>query len=297
MHEHRRPMCLDGPYVLSGGELAARWFDAVLRKLREPRPRDRAVRSPLHDGSRGPLYPIHTPIRCRCHTVPEILASATTPRSEWRSLAAASVPASFATMPPRATPLGLSRLFMSESFKTSSALSSTVPAFPPASRACPLPVVEGTRRRTTSSPRDQAQVHGVRETFTVRKQSWSGVERSPRALPKIGGSRWRPAATRPRSFPTCATASPRARRSERRWTGPSRNTPDRGRDARDDAPRPCEETVPTRGRQEAEAAQTAGGSLQRSLPGPSEEGPVRTPRPSRRGVHEPAEEPGERSAN
>ena len=187
-----------------------------------------------------------------------------------------------------------------------------VPAFQAGDRVrVHFQVVEGTRRRTQvfEGIVIKRQGNGVRETFTVRKQSFGvGVERTfPVHSPKI--ERIEVAARgdvrRAKLYYLRDRVGRGARVRERRWTGPEQADAEivEGAMPEDDAPRPGEEeladTVAAEEAEEAEAAQTAGGEPAAEVDqAPAEEGPVGDS--GARGdeaADEPVEEPGERSAN
>jgi large subunit ribosomal protein L19 len=196
-----------------------------------------------------------------------------------------------------------------------------VPAFQAGDRVrVHFQVVEGTRRRTQvfEGIVIKRQGNGVRETFTVRKQSFGvGVERTfPLHSPKI--ERIEVAARgdvrRAKLYYLRDRVGRGARVRERRWTGPEQEEAEmvEGAMPADDAPRPGEEELAdtvaadeadtaqtARGgpAAEAEAAQTAGGEPAAEEP-PAEEGPVGDSEANGdEAANEPAEEAGERSAN
>jgi len=184
-----------------------------------------------------------------------------------------------------------------------------VPAFQAGDRVrVHFQVVEGTRRRTQvfEGIVIKRQGSGVRETFTVRKQSFGvGVERTfPLHSPKI--ERIEVAARgdvrRAKLYYLRDRVGRGARVRERRWTGPEQEDAEtvEGAMPADDAPRPGEEELAdTVAAEEAEAAQTAGGEPAAEADQvPAEEGPVGdSEAKGDEAAHEPAEEPGERSAN
>jgi large subunit ribosomal protein L19 len=183
-----------------------------------------------------------------------------------------------------------------------------VPAFQAGDRVrVHFQVVEGTRRRTQvfEGIVIKRQGNGVRETFTVRKQSFGvGVERTfPLHSPKI--ERIEVAARgdvrRAKLYYLRDRVGRGARVRERRWTGPEQEAAEiEGAMPADDAPRPGEEELAdTVAAEEAETAQTAGGEpAAEADQAPAEEGPVGdSEAEGDEAAHEPAEEPGERSAN
>jgi large subunit ribosomal protein L19 len=197
-----------------------------------------------------------------------------------------------------------------------------VPAFQAGDRVrVHFQVVEGTRRRTQvfEGIVIKRQGSGVRETFTVRKQSFGvGVERTfPLHSPKI--ERIEVAARgdvrRAKLYYLRDRVGRGARVRERRWTGPEQEAAEiEGAMPADDAPRPGEEELAdtvaaeqaeaaeTAGGEpaaEAEAAQTAGGDpAAEAGQAPAEEAPADySEAKGDEAAREPAEEPGERSAN
>jgi large subunit ribosomal protein L19 len=182
-----------------------------------------------------------------------------------------------------------------------------VPAFQAGDRVrVHFQVVEGTRRRTQvfEGIVIKRQGNGVRETFTVRKQSFGvGVERTfPLHSPKI--ERIEVAARgdvrRAKLYYLRDRVGRGARVRERRWTGPvQQDAQIEGEMPADDAPRPGEEELADTVAEEAEAAQTAGGEpAAEGEQAPAEEGPVvDSEAKGDEAAREPAEEPGERSAN
>jgi large subunit ribosomal protein L19 len=183
-----------------------------------------------------------------------------------------------------------------------------VPAFQAGDRVrVHFQVVEGTRRRTQvfEGIVIKRQGNGVRETFTVRKQSFGvGVERTfPLHSPKI--ERIEVAARgdvrRAKLYYLRDRVGRGARVRERRWTGPEQEEAQiEGAMPTDDAPRPGEEELAdTVAAEEAEAAQTADGEpAAEADQAHAEEVPVSdTEAKGDEAAHEPAEEPGERSAN
>jgi large subunit ribosomal protein L19 len=190
-----------------------------------------------------------------------------------------------------------------------------VPAFQAGDRVrVHFQVVEGTRRRTQvfEGIVIKRQGNGVRETFTVRKQSFGvGVERTfPVHSPKI--ERIEVAARgdvrRAKLYYLRDRVGRGARVRERRWTGPEQADAEmvEGAMPEDDAPRPGEEeladTVAAEAAETAEtaeAAQTAGGEpAAEGDQAPAEDGPVGDSEATGdEAAHEPVEEPGERSAN
>ena len=140
-----------------------------------------------------------------------------------------------------------------------------VPAFQAGDRVrVHFQVVEGTRRRTQvfEGVVIKRQGSGLRETFTVRKQSFGvGVERTfPVHSPKI--ERIEVAARgdvrRAKLYYLRDRVGRRARVRERRWTGPAEESYEIGAMPPDDAPRPGEERAcrGARGADEAESAET-----------------------------------------
>jgi large subunit ribosomal protein L19 len=183
-----------------------------------------------------------------------------------------------------------------------------VPAFQAGDRVrVHFQVVEGTRRRTQvfEGIVIKRQGNGVRETFTVRKQSFGvGVERTfPLHSPKI--ERIEVAARgdvrRAKLYYLRDRVGRGARVRERRWTGPEQEAAEiEGAMPADDAPRPGEEELAdTVAAEEAETAQTSGGEpAAEADQAPAAEGPVGdSEAKGDEAAHEPAEEPGERSAN
>src|SRR5919198_2906480 len=123
-----------------------------------------------------------------------------------------------------------------------------VPRFAPGDRVrVHFQVIEGTRRRTQvfEGVVLKRQGHGVRETFTVRKQSFGvGVERTfPVHSPKI--ERIEVAARgdvrRAKLYYLRERVGKRARVRERRWTGGMEEAYEAGAMPPDDVPRPGEE--------------------------------------------------------
>jgi large subunit ribosomal protein L19 len=138
-----------------------------------------------------------------------------------------------------------------------------VPAFQAGDRVrVHFQVVEGTRRRTQvfEGVVLRRQGSGVRETFTVRKQSFGvGVERTfPLHSPKI--ERIEVAARgdvrRAKLYYLRERVGRRARVRERRWTG-ERETVPSGAMPPDDAPRPGEEELAEQTAAEEAAAEAA----------------------------------------
>ena len=196
-----------------------------------------------------------------------------------------------------------------------------VPAFQAGDRVrVHFQVVEGTRRRTQVFEGIvlKRQGNGVRETFTVRKQSFGvGVERTfPVHSPKI--ERIEVAARgdvrRAKLYYLRERVGRASRVRERRWTGAEEviepGLVEAGAMPPDDAPRPgeeelgeqvaaAEEAAPDAQASDAEAAQTAGGEpaaegdqapAEAELPADSE---AKGDEPAQ----EPAEQPGEDQAN
>ena len=161
-------------------------------------------------------------------------------------------------------------------------------------------VVEGTRRRTQvfEGIVIKRQGSGVRETFTVRKQSFGvGVERTfPLHSPKI--ERIEVAARgdvrRAKLYYLRDRVGRGARVRERRWTGAvQEDAYVEGAMPADDAPRPGEEELAdTVAAEEAEAVAAEEGS-QPAEAAPAADSEAKGDEPS----HPPAEEPGEQSAN
>ena len=125
-----------------------------------------------------------------------------------------------------------------------------VPAFQAGDRVrVHFQVVEGTRRRTQvfEGVVIKRQGSGLRETFTVRKQSFGvGVERTfPVHSPKI--ERIEVAARgdvrRAKLYYLRDRVGRRARVRERRWTGPAEESYAIGAMPPDDAPRPGEDEL------------------------------------------------------
>ena len=168
-------------------------------------------------------------------------------------------------------------------------------------------VVEGTRRRTQvfEGIVIKRQGKGLRETFTVRKQSFGvGVERTfPLHSPKI--ERIEVAARgdvrRAKLYYLRDRVGRGARVRERRWTGAVKEEAYvEGAMPADDAPRPGEdELADAVAAEEAERAQTAGGEpAAEADQAPAEEGPVAdSAAKGDEPAHQPAEEPGAQSAN
>ena len=191
-----------GPYVLAGGELAAMVVaDAVIRKLPGALGHEESARGGIvQRGVEGaPEYPHYTrPFDWRGHEVPDVLLSGDHARiREWRREQSRSrrrgYPRPFATMlRPRATAPTVA-FFVPMSGVIDSierAQLRRVPSFQAGDRVrVHFQVVEGTRRRTQVFEGIvlKRQGSGVRETFTVRKQSFGvGVERTfPVHSPKI----------------------------------------------------------------------------------------------------------------
>src|SRR5688500_19185125 len=122
-----------------------------------------------------------------------------------------------------------------------------VPAFQAGDRVrVHFQVVEGTRRRTQvfEGVVIKRQGNGVRETFTVRKQSFGvGVERTfPLHSPKIEKIEVaaRGDVRRPTLYYLRERVGRRARVRERRWTGEAGRV-EAGAMPPDDAPRPGEQ--------------------------------------------------------
>ena len=165
-------------------------------------------------------------------------------------------------------------------------------------------VVEGTRRRTQvfEGIVIKRQGKGVRETFTVRKQSFGvGVERTfPVHSPKI--ERIEVAARgdvrRAKLYYLRDRVGRASRVRERRWTGAEEiiepGLVEEGAMPQDDAPRPGEEELADQTvveEQEAEAADTAGGEpAAEADEAPAEPEPVAD---SEAKGDEPAQEPAE----
>ena len=235
-----------GPYVLSGGELAAMVVaDAVMRKLPGALGHeDSAVEESFSEALDGaPEYPHYTrPFDWRGHAVPEILLSGDHARiREWRleqsrsrALRGERRPRAFATM----VALHARRLPAVAPFVPMSGVIDSleraqlrrVPAFQAGDRVrVHFQVVEGTRRRTQvfEGIVIKRQGSGARETFTVRKQSFGvGVERTfPVHSPKI--ERIEVAARgdvrRAKLYYLRDRVGRAARVRERRWTGPRRH--------------------------------------------------------------------------
>ncbi len=165
-------------------------------------------------------------------------------------------------------------------------------------------VVEGTRRRTQvfEGIVIKRQGSGVRETFTVRKQSFGvGVERTfPVHSPKI--ERIEVAARgdvrRAKLYYLRDRVGRASRVRERRWTGTEEviepGLVEEGAMPEDDAPRPGEEELAEQTaveEQEAEGAETAGGEpAAEADQAPAEPEPVAD---SEAKGDEPAQEPAE----
>jgi large subunit ribosomal protein L19 len=184
-------------------------------------------------------------------------------------------------------------------------------------------VVEGTRRRTQvfEGVVIKRQGTGVRETFTVRKQSFGvGVERTfPLHSPKIEkiDVAARGDVRRAKLYYLRERVGRGARVRERRWTGAAQEQAYvEGAMPPDDAPRPGEEELADaaaaeeatqaaagdgaqEGAAEAEAAQTAGGEpATEADQAPAEEQPVAdSAAQGEEPADKPAEEPGKPSAS
>ena len=168
-------------------------------------------------------------------------------------------------------------------------------------------VVEGTRRRTQvfEGPVIKRQGTGLRETFTVRKQSFGvGVERTfPLHSPKI--ERIEVAARgdvrRAKLYYLRDRVGRGARVRERRWTGAVKEEAYvEGAMPADDAPRPGEgELAEAVAAEQAEGAQTAGGEpVAEADQAPAEDGPVAdSEAKGAEPAHQPAEEPGAQSSS
>jgi large subunit ribosomal protein L19 len=169
-------------------------------------------------------------------------------------------------------------------------------------------VVEGNRRRTQvfEGVVIKRQGNGVRETFTVRKQSFGvGVERTfPLHSPKV--ERIEVAARgdvrRAKLYYLRERVGRGARVRERRWTGAAEDQAYvEGAMPPDDAPRPGEEELAEATPDEAEeasegaeaAAETAAPEAE-AAEAPATEEP---PDDAEAEAAEPADEPGERSSN
>jgi len=196
-----------------------------------------------------------------------------------------------------------------------------VPAFQAGDRVrVHFQVVEGTRRRTQVFEGIvlKRQGNGVRETFTVRKQSFGvGVERTfPVHSPKI--ERIEVAARgdvrRAKLYYLRERVGRASRVRERRWTGAEEviepGLVEAGAMPPDDAPRPgeeelgeqvaaAEEAAPDAQASDAEAAQTAGGEpAAEGDQAPAEpELPADSEAKGDEPAQEPAEQPGEDQAN
>jgi large subunit ribosomal protein L19 len=169
-------------------------------------------------------------------------------------------------------------------------------------------VVEGTRRRTQvfEGIVIKRQGSGVRETFTVRKQSFGvGVERTfPVHSPKI--ERIEIAARgdvrRAKLYYLRDRIGRASRVRERRWTGVEEviepGLVEEGAMPQDDAPRPGEEELADQTaveEQEAEAAETAGGEpAAEADQAPAEPEPVAD---SEAKGDEPAQEPADEAGD
>ena len=268
-----------GPYVLSGGELAAMVVcDAVIRKLPGALGHEEsAARGVVQRGARGcaRVPALHAPLRlARAHgprgapvggpRAGARLASRAQPRT---STAAThpEVPESFATIAPHARRLPGGRAFLCLPTRTEAtephslmpglidsierAQLRRVPAFQAGDRVrVHFQVVEGQRRRTQvfEGVVIKRQGSGVRETFTVRKQSFGvGVERTfPLHSPKI--ERIEVAARgdvrRAKLYYLRDRVGRASRVRERRWTGQPEQF-ETGAMPADDAPRPGEEEL------------------------------------------------------
>ena len=184
VHEHLATDVLSiGPYVLSGGELAAMVVcDSLLRKLPGALGHEqRALEESFSEALSGaPEYPHYTrPFDWRGHTVPEILISATARFAtgvvrDWGSLAAASGPVDLryhcrhARQPP-----GGSRLFYVRSHRKprarAVATGSRLPSGRPSTRALPggrghassYPGLRGRRDQATGQRRAR-DLHGAK---------------------------------------------------------------------------------------------------------------------------------------
>jgi large subunit ribosomal protein L19 len=169
-------------------------------------------------------------------------------------------------------------------------------------------VVEGTRRRTQvfEGIVIKRQGSGVRETFTVRKQSFGvGVERTfPLHSPKIERIEVasRGDVRRAKLYYLRDRVGRGARVRERRWTGAAQEDAYvEGAMPADDAPRPGEEeladTVAAEGA-EAVASEEAEAVAAEGAPQPAEAAPgADSEAKGDEPAHPPAEEPGEQSAN
>ena len=191
-----------------------------------------------------------------------------------------------------------------------------VPAFQAGDRVrVHFQVVEGTRRRTQvfEGVVIKRQGNGIRETFTVRKQSFGvGVERTfPLHSPKIEKIEVaaRGDVRRAKLYYLRDRVGRRARVRERRWTGAvPEDVYVEGAMPPDDAPRAGEEEL-------ADAAAAAEQAEDNGAPAPEGEAPAEgerrrspaeaaddSPAPSAEAegeepADEPAEEPGEQSAS
>ena len=289
VHEHLASDVVSiGPYVLSGGELAAMVVcDAVIRKLPGALGHeDSAVEesfSPALDAA--PEYPHYTrPFDWRGHEVPDVLLSGDHARVEVAARTERAGPGDRPTAPGETrgpslpcgrarSSRGSSRLFSGASRRPimSGVIDSIeraqlrrVPAFQAGDRVrVHFQVVEGTRRRTQvfEGIVIKRQGSGLRESFTVRKQSFGvGVERTfPVHSPKI--ERIEVAARgdvrRAKLYYLRDRVGRGARVRERRWTG-AEQAYEAGAMPPDDAPRPGEEELgEERAEAEAEAAQAA----------------------------------------
>jgi large subunit ribosomal protein L19 len=168
-------------------------------------------------------------------------------------------------------------------------------------------VVEGTRRRTQvfEGIVIKRQGSGVRETFTVRKQSFGvGVERTfPVHSPKIERIELaaRGDVRRAKLYYLRDRVGRASRVRERRWTGTEEiiepGLVEEGAMPPDDAPRPGEEELGEQAAaaEEAEEAQTAGGEpAAEADQAPAEAEPVAdSEAKGDEPAQEPAEEPGD----
>ena len=246
VHEHLATDVVSiGPYVLSGGELAAMVVcDAVLRKLPGALGHEEsAVEESFSEALEGaPEYPHYTrPSDWRGHGVPEVLLSGDHARvREWRLEQSRGRGRNAVAPPTPSLPLPATRDGSPRSrflCPMSGVIDSIeraqlrrVPVFQAGDRVrVHFQVVEGTRRRTQvfEGIVIKRQGSGVRETFTVRKQSFGvGVERTfPVHSPKI--ERIEVAARgdvrRAKLYYLRDRVGRGARVRERRWTGPRRH--------------------------------------------------------------------------
>ena len=224
-----------GRYVLAGGELAAMVvLDTVLRKLPGVLGDDAsAVEESFSEALEGaPEYPHYTrPAEWRGWAVPDVLLSGHHARvDEWRREQSRLRAERSATMIDR--PRGRFRRGLSLAMSTViDSLERTqlrrVPRFQAGDRVkVHFQVIEGTRRRTQvfEGVVIKRQGEGVRETFTVRKQSFGvGVERTfPLHSPKIEKIEVaaRGDVRRAKLYYLRGRVGKRARVRERRYTGP-----------------------------------------------------------------------------